>query len=73
MQNEWVNILVNFIPNENIYVGNQVRCRYNVNGSNGGCWQGDLTQITARGIYINVGNKRDKYVTFEDIQELTLA
>ncbi|PIJ95590.1 hypothetical protein [Lysinibacillus sphaericus] len=55
-----------------IYVGNQVRCNYKVNGDSGGCWHGKVTRITARGIYIDVGNKRDKYILFVDIQELTL-
>ncbi|GLC89369.1 hypothetical protein [Lysinibacillus piscis] len=60
-------------PSDKIYVGDQVRCSYNVNGYSGGCWHGQATRITSRGIYIDVGNKRDKYVAFVDIDELTLA
>lgn len=57
---------------ERIFVGNNVRCHYCANGGGGGCWHGEVTRITARGIYIDVGNKRDKYVSFVDIQELAL-
>ncbi len=59
--------------NEKIFVSNHVRCSYNVNGESGGCWHGEVTNITARGIYIDVGNKRDKYVKYVDIDELTLT
>lgn len=59
---------------DKIFVGTQVRCSYNTSkGESGGCWHGEVTRITSRGIYINVGNKRDKYVCFIDIQELSLA
>ncbi|MGE7843606.1 hypothetical protein ACQKNX_22855 [Lysinibacillus sp. NPDC093712] len=60
-------------PNGRIYVGNRVRCSYSVNGESGGCWHGEVTRITIRGIYIDVGNKRDKYVPFVDIQDIILA
>ncbi|MBG9756374.1 hypothetical protein J2B92_17340 [Lysinibacillus sphaericus] len=58
--------------NDKIFVGDQVRCSWNSKGVCGGCWHGEITRITSRGIYIDVGNKRDKYVCFADIQELTL-
>lgn len=56
---------------DKIFVGNHVRCSYTSNGKSGGCWHGELTRITSRGIYIDVGNKRDKYVCFADIKELS--
>ncbi|WP_320938881.1 hypothetical protein [Lysinibacillus capsici] len=58
--------------NDKIFEGDQVRCAYNVDGYSGGCWHGEITRITSRGIYIDVGNKRDKYVAFVNIRELIL-
>lgn len=56
---------------DKIFVGDQVRCSYNTSsGESGGCWHGDLTRITSKGVYINVGNKREKYVCFDNIEEI---
>jgi len=56
-----------------VFVGDHVRCSYRASNGGGGCWHGEITRITSRGIYIDVGNKRDKYVCFADMQELSLT
>lgn len=60
--------------NDKIFVGDHVRCSYNTSSKwSGGCWHGKITCITSRGIYIDVGNKRDKYVCFVNMQKLSLT
>lgn len=56
---------------DKVYVGDYVRCSYSKNESSG-CWHGQITNITSRGLYFDVGNKRDKYVCFVDVTEISL-
>lgn len=54
---------------EKFFVGDEVRVHWSTGG--GGVWGGTLTHITSKGVYIDVGNKRDKYVSFIDIEEIS--
>lgn len=60
-------------PSDKIYVGDQVRCSYGTRETGGGCHHGQIISITAKGIYIDVGNKQPKYAAFIDIIDLSLA
>jgi hypothetical protein len=50
------------------FVGDEV----SIKTIDGGGRTGEISHITSKGLYLNVGNKRDTHFNFEKISEITL-